>query len=363
MVDLFFQLFCVVIMWPMLFSVPVLYASNSTDDHISDTLTFTSIGYFIALVAWVVVGYVLSFEMGDFANYFHQVQSGDGVLLVAISVQACFFLYSVGMFVGTLIHKVKAPFLAIFIPLWMLSVYVPAAYLLWNDQGWLANHGALDFSGGLVVHLTAGITSLVLSWYFRHSHEPDVDRTSDLGPNYLATTLVAFGWFGFNLAPLETVSDSLGLVLMNTILTIVAASTGFMVIHRKHPSADDIFSGVMVGLVISTTIVGYASPLEMFAVSLIGSMAVATLNDQIRLNDPVDSFVLNGLGGLAGAIGSIFVVNPDFSAGQAGLLHGIGNLHFPLIQLGAIFAIALIAFIGSYLSLTLTKLLYFRKKA
>jgi len=162
--QVFFQLFCVILMWPMIFSVPILFGNASSKESISDTLITASSRIFTAFLSWFLFDYYFTFSSLDFSiiEYFSEIQQGNPYLIMSILLQGSFFLYASVMFVGTLLEKVKARFFITFIPFWMFFVYVPVAYLLWNPSSLLKELGALDFLGGLVVHVTAGFTSLVL---------------------------------------------------------------------------------------------------------------------------------------------------------------------------------------------------------
>ncbi|MFC6464155.1 hypothetical protein ACFP65_03930 [Marinilactibacillus sp. GCM10026970] len=365
--DTIFIMICILIMWPMLFSVPVLYGSNSSEGKVSDTLIMTSVGLFVAFISWVIFGYLLTFNMNmslleGFSSYVSAMQQGDNELILDVVLQGCFFLYAAGMFIGTLIHKVDWKFFVLFIPIWLLVVYVPSAYLLWNDQGFLNRIGALDFSGGLVVHLTAGVASLILARTFTEELLEVPDRHSSMTINYIATTLICFGWFGFNLGPLGSAGSFSGLVILNTILAIAGGTAGFLIVQNASLISEDILTGMMVGLVTSTALVGYASPISLFTVAVISGVITCHLRNRSLFNDPVDSFVLNGVGGIIGTVGLILLANPIFTPnGQAGLLLG-GSFSYALNQMTAIGLILVIAAIGAQISVKLTKLIYPRKK-
>lgn len=367
-IDILFVVLCILIMWPMLFSVPILYGSSSKETSISETLTMTSVGLFTAFMAWMLFGYVLTFgiESSFFSSidsYFSNLQQGDGPVILNMVLQACFFLYAAGMFIGTLIHKVDWKFFTVFIPIWLLVVYVPIAFSFWNTNGFLNQLGALDFSGGLVVHITAGVTSLLLAHQFTDDPLEVQERSSDLPVNYIATTLICFGWFGFNLGPLGTVNELTGLVILNTILAIIGGSSGYLLLQWKSVVSEDLLTGMMVGLVTSTALVGYASPLAVLFTSIISGLITCYYRNQSLINDPVDSFILNGIGGIIGTFGLMLFANPIFTPnGQTGLVSG-GNLtNFPLIELLGLAFTLLISLIGAQFSISLTKLILFRKK-
>ncbi|WP_208560458.1 ammonium transporter [Marinilactibacillus kalidii] len=362
----FFIMVCILVMWPMLFSVPVLYATITKETAISDTLVMTSVGLFVGFLAWALVGYPIIFVNDgyiweNFSHYYFLLQSGHVETLLNMIIQGCFFLYAAGMFVGTLIHKVRWPFFAVFIPVWMVLVYAPIAFMLWNTQGFFNQLGVLDFSGGLVVHLTAGITSLMLTRYFTEQTIDVPENSSNLAINYIATTLICFGWFGFNLGPLGGVKGQIGLVLLNTVLAICSGCLGFLFVKRMQVQSEDILTGIMVGLVTSTALVGYVSPLQMMFVTFISGLITCIVQINSTIDDPVDSFILNGLGGLIGAVSLILFANPLFTPeGQSGLLSTGTASWFPVIQILGILFVVILSIAGSLISIWIT--LFFKKR-
>lgn len=369
MVDTLFVVLCILIMWPMLFSVPVLYGNSSKESSISDTLTMTSVGLFTAFMAWLLFGYVFSFGIEEtlfssIGTYFESLQQGNVDTLLSMILQGCFFLYAAGMFIGTLIHKVDWKFFLIFIPIWLLVVYVPVVFSFWNAEGFLNQLGALDFSGGLVVHITAGVTSLLLAKQFTDEPVDVLERHSNLPVNYVATTLICFGWFGFNLGPLGSVSPFIGLVILNTILAIIGGSLGYLLLEHKSVVSEDLLTGMMVGLVTSTALVGYASPFAVLLTSIISGLITCYYRNQTLIDDPVDSFILNGIGGIIGTLGLILFADPSFTPnGQTGLFLGGSPIGFPLIELSGLVFTLFISVIGAQISISLTKLVFSRKKA
>lgn len=363
-----FIVICVIIMWPMLFSVPILYASSSEESKVSDTLVMTTIGLTVAFLAWFLFGYVLSFQGNGYfdsiSNYFSLIQAGDIDLILSILLQGCFFLYAVGMFIGTLIHKVTWPFFIIFTPLWLLFVYVPLTFLLWNDNGFLNQMGAIDFSGGMVVHVSAGLTSLLLTHYPPLTSKDVPERFSDYSPNYMATILICFGWFGFNLGPLEALDTSMGLIILNTMLAIFSSALGFLLVQREKVAIDDLLTGMTVGLVTSTALVGYVSPITMLGVTLFSGVIVCHLRNISQIDDPVDSFILNAIGGIVGTIGLALFADPSFTPnGQVGFIFDWHSNEFLIVQVMALAVTVLITYIGTKISMFITNLYFNRKKA
>ncbi|WP_338061957.1 hypothetical protein [Streptococcus bovimastitidis] len=142
--------------------------------------------------------------------------------------QLCFFLYAIVMLVGSVMDRLRTGQLILLGVLWMTFVYCPLAYLIWNPEGFLAQLGALDFSGGIVVHLSAGVSSLVLALLVgpsRHLHNDPVE----VKWHYLGMLLITLGWFGFNAGPVGELNQQAGQVLINSLLAIIAGGLSWSV--------------------------------------------------------------------------------------------------------------------------------------
>ncbi len=349
-----FSLICALVMLPMIFFVPVLYIQAFPKSKTEANLVKMLMALLIGIASWLAFGYFEAFQIGSgpVGNVTERLFSP--VLLVQLD----FFLYALVMFSGTAIAKYSWRFFLAFVPLWTLLVYAPVANLMWSPNGLLNQAGARDFSGGLVVHLTAGLTSLLLAFRIE---KPKVTNGSDnVVLKYFAILFIITGWLGFNLAPAGSWQNYGSLIVINTLIAIVAAPFGWLLptIIMNHPfDFSDLTNGLLTGLVTSTALVGYVSPLAIGIVTVTSGLLcrfVTTATHQTtKYFDAVDSFAINGIGGVVGTLGLIVFTNQKVTPlGAMGLL--TWHFHFMLVELLAIIIVTAITILGSALSLGLT---------
>lgn len=356
-----FSLLCAVLMVPMIFFVPILYTQAFPKQQTEKHLVEMILALLIGILCWLFFGYFESFQVGT-QNTLPVISRSFGPTMF---VQLDFFLYALVMFTGTAIAKHSWKFFVSFVPLWTLLVYAPVANLIWSPTGYLAQLGALDFSGGLVVHLTAGLTSLVLALFIKRTQNPQGSDNALF--KYVAILFVITGWFGFNLAPAGSWQNYGSLIVTNTLIAIIAASLGWIIPltdQNKPVTLDDLVNGILTGLVTSTAAVGYVSPLSIgiitFVSGIICHLATHFTNQTDRLYDAVDSFTINGIGGLIGTFGLILMANTKINHGGAtGLI--FGNIRFASVELLAILVISGITIIGAVISLLATHIVTLRK--
>jgi Amt family ammonium transporter len=230
-------------------------------------------------------------------------------------------------------------------------VYVPLAHWVWADGGWLRSLGALDFAGGTVVHISAGVAALILARMLGRRH--DAGRTAILPHNVPMTLLGAgilwFGWFGFNAGSALAAN---GIAANAAITTHTAAAAGLLswllvdFIRTRHATAVGAATGAVAGLVAITPAAGFVSPMAAIAIGGIGSAcayAAIQLRARTSLDDALDVFACHGVSGIVGALATgVFatkVINKD---GADGLL--AGNAH--LLGVQAVAVLATIAFVS-----------------
>lgn len=335
--DHLFMFTSFILMWLMIFGVSLVYYGMISPKNRRHTLFFTLVSVLITILFWFCCGQTLVFgnwpNLWEFSILNHQfilASSRNTENLLMCCFQLSFCLYGVVMLNGAVLERINWQFFSFFLPFWLITVYVPMARLLWHDQGWLKQLGVLDFSGGIVVHLSAGVSSLVLAFLVGPSKPPG--EKGEQMPSvivFLGTALICFGWFAFNTGPVGEVNDLTALILINTLCTMIGGSFGWLVIDLKQagqPSLLGSLNGLVIGLVSSTAGVAYLSPLSSFLIAgvagVIGNYGSAWLKVFKRIDDPVDSFVINGLGGLWGAVGTGIFANMAINAqGSNGLIY------------------------------------------
>ncbi len=329
-------------------------------------MSFVCLGLICLL--WVIYGYSLSFGtdhaglIGGF-NFLGLMNVGqDPSSIYATTVphlafmifQAMFAIITVALFTGAIVERVKFSALLVFCVLWLTVVYLPTAHWVWGSGGWLAKLGTLDFAGGTVVHINAGVSALALVLLLgrRRGFPKDIMEPNNIPMVMLGAALLWFGWFGFNAGSALT---SGGLASSAFIATNIAAATAAFTwtmiswIHRR-PSLLGTVTGAVVGLVAITPAAGFVSPIAGIAIggiaAIISYYGIVLLKIKRGMDDSLDVFACHGLGGIWGALATgIFATASVNSAGADGLIYG--NAMQVLKQLAGIAAVGGFAFVAT----------------
>ncbi len=315
-------------------------------------------------VFWVVAGYSLAFGpgsswIGGFA--WLGMQGVDGTPnptyaaglphILYAGFQMMFAGITVALISGAVVERMRFSAFLLFALLWGALVYVPLAHWVWADGGWLRSLGALDFAGGTVVHISAGVSALILAKMIGRRH--DAGRTAILPHNVPLTLLGAgilwFGWFGFN-AGSALAAD--GIAANAAITTHTAAASGLLgwilveFIRTRHATAVGAATGAVAGLVAITPAAGFVSPVSAVAIGAVGSMcayAAIQLRARTTLDDALDVFACHGVAGIVGALATgVFATKVINNAGADGLLAGNAQL----LGIQAVAVLATIAFVA-----------------
>jgi ammonium transporter, Amt family len=309
-------------------------------------------------VYWVLAGYSLAFSpasawIGNFAwvgfrgvdGLPNPTYSAGLPHVLYAAYQMMFAGITVALISGAVVERMRFSAYLVFAILWGAFVYVPLAHWVWADGGWLRSFGALDFAGGTVVHISAGVAALILARMLGRRH--DAGRTAILPHNVPLTLLGAgilwFGWFGFN-AGSALAAD--GLAANAAVTTHTAAATGLLAwigvefMRTRHATAVGAATGTVAGLVAITPAAGFVSPLSAVAIGAMGSAGAylaIQLRPKTRIDDALDVFACHGVAGIIGALGTgVFATTAINKAGADGLL--AGNARLLGIQLVAVAA-------------------------
>jgi len=272
-----------------------------------------------------------------------------------------FAIITVGLWTGSVVERMRFSSFLVLAVLWFTLVYCPVAHWVWGSGGWLAKLGALDFAGGIVVHINAGMSALALALVLGprkgyKSGEPM--EPHNIPMVILGAGLLWFGWFGFNAGSALT---SGGLASSAFVATNVAGAAGAITwimlgwIHRR-PSALGAATGAVAGLAAVTPAAGYINPIYGLPIgvvaSVIGYYCILLRTKKMRLDESLDVWAVHGMGGIWGTLAvGIFATLSVNPAGANGLVTGSGALI--LKQLAGIASVGLYAFGITYV---LTKL-------
>ncbi len=286
--------------------------------------------------------------------------------LLYYAFQLMFAAITPALIVGAFAERIRFRSLLIFVVLWSTLIYSPVAHWVWNPAGWIKNLGALDFAGGTVVHITAGLAALAAAIVVgpRLNREKKEANSSNVPFVILGAALLWFGWFGFNAGSALSASALAVSAFVVTNLSAAAATVSWMVmdtIRKGKPSATGIAIGAVCGLVAITPASGFVTPPSAIVIGLIAgvlSNLVSVWRARTRLDDTLDVFGCHGVSGIWGSIATgLFATTAVNSAGANGLFYG--NPGQLLVQTEAVLAVVAFAFIGSFALLKIVN--YFSK--
>ena len=352
----------------------LFYGGMSRYKNLLNTLAMTFVAYCLASVLWVVAGYSLAFGpsvggvVGNLKHLFLagiDVNSVSGTIptYVFVLFQMTFACITVALVLGSIVDRMKFSSWIVFIILWILGVYAPIAHWVWGG-GWMGAMGALDFAGGNVVHINAGVAGLVLSYMVgrRIGYGKEAMFPSSVTLTALGAALLWFGWFGFN-AGSELAADGLaGSAFLVTNSSAAMGALAWMAAEWKStgtPTVLGLASGIIAGLVSITPAAGFvdlkASLLIGLVAGVLGYLAVAKLKKRVGYDDSLDAFGVHGLCGIWGALATGLFANPAVNSAGTGLLYG--NPKQLMIQLISIVATALYTAVATFVVVKITALL------
>jgi Amt family ammonium transporter len=319
----------------------LFYGGMVRRKNILSTMMHSFVAMAVIGVQWILIGYCLSFGKSQHGligfdpalvglhGVDHTKSFGDKGIpeLVFIMFQGKFAIITPALISGALAERLRLRSYIVFIALWATFVYAPLAHWVWSSEGWLFRMGVLDFAGGTVVHIAAGVSALVLALLLGPRRELRGRASAVLLPNNLPLTLTGagllwFGWFGFNAGSAVAVETPVagavaGLAFTTTQAAAAAAALSWMVVERWHSGKATtlgIASGIVAGLVAITPAAGHVTPLSAL---LLGALSGAVcygavqLKHKVGVDDTLDAFAVHGVGGLLGALlTGVFCVAP-----------------------------------------------------
>ncbi len=319
----------------------LFYGGMSRYKNLLNTFAMTFAAYCLASVIWVLWGYSLAFGptkgglIGGLEHVFMigiDVNSLWGTIptYVFAMFQMTFACITVALVLGAVVDRMKFSSWIVFTILWVTVIYAPIAHWVWGG-GWMGDMGALDFAGGTVVHINAGVAGLVLALVLgkRLGYGKDAMFPSSISLTALGAALLWFGWFGFN-AGSQLAAD--GVAASAFMVTNTSAATGALAwmfaewIVNKRPTVLGLASGVVAGLVAITPAAGFvtlpSSLIIGLVAGLLGFYSVAVLKQKLGYDDSLDAFGVHGMCGIWGALATGLFASPAVTEGAAGLFYG-----------------------------------------
>jgi Amt family ammonium transporter len=340
----------------------------------------------IVVVLYALFGYSLAFTggsdyIGGFSKAFMSGITVDSKAatfsvdaniseLVYFCFQMTFAAITPALIVGAFAERMKFAAVVLFVPLWLICVYLPIAHMVWYwpgpdliqdaakavaaaadaaaktaaqakldeinaDAGWLFKVGAIDFAGGTVVHINAGIAGLVGALIIgkRIGYGKDLMAPHSLTMTMIGASLLWCGWFGFNAGSNLEASGGAGLAMANTFVATAAAALSWMFaewIVKGHPSLLGALSGAIAGLVAVTPAAGFSGIMGAIVLGLIVGIVClvfcTAIKNALGYDDSLDVFGIHCVGGIVGAIGTGFLVNPEWG--------GTGVMNYETLKAG-----------------------------
>lgn len=308
----------------------------------------------LAILLWIAFGYTLSFSgdtagiIGNLDHFFHQGVTLTKLTATKIPVglysifQMMFAIITPALFVGAVVGRMKFKFLLWFIVFWSILIYYPMVHMVWSPHGILASIGTIDFAGGTVVHINAGVTALVLSIFLGHrlSYSEET-KHYNLPWVLLGTAILWIGWYGFNAGSALAINNIAVQATMTTTVATASAMITWLLIDMTRtgkPTLVGVCTGTLCGLVGITPAAGYVTIAGAFWIGIcatvISYIFINVLKPKLGIDDALDAFGCHGVSGIVGSLATGLLatksVNPDIA--ESGLFYG-GGWHLFGVQL------------------------------
>ena len=330
----------------------LFYGGLDKAKNVLNTVAMSLSAFAIVTLTWVIIGYSIAYgdDIAGFLGNPFQYILGSGIsginpdtgypALIDLMFQLTFAAITTALVSGSYVGRIKFSAWILFAILWSIIVYPPIAHWVWGG-GFLSQHGALDFAGGTVVHINAGIAGLVGALILGRR------KDTSLIPNNvplvaLGAGILWFGWFGFNAGSALAANETAAWAMINTTVATSTAALAWMFAEWAHvgkPTVVGISSGIIAGLVAITPAAGFVNIIGAIFIGAIAGVlsyfAVASLKPKFGYDDALDVFGIHGVAGIVGAILTGVFADPKVG-GTPGLIYG--NLKQVLIQIEGVIA-------------------------
>jgi Amt family ammonium transporter len=362
----------------MLMTIPgvaLFYGGLTKKENVLNTIFLSFIAFAITSIIWVLYGYPLAFGadvLGIIGNPTNILLNGIDVnalaplaptipLMVYIAFQMTFAAITVALISGAIVERMKFSSWMVFVPAWITLVYVPISHWVWGG-GWLAQLGALDFAGGTVVHINAGIAALALVLLLGKRKDIKL-LPHNLGYTAIGAALLWFGWFGFNAGSALTAGGLAGSAFIVTNTATAAALISWIimdVLKTGKPTLLGGLSGAIAGLVAITPAAGFvtipAAIVIGFMASIFSYYAISTIKNRFGYDDALDVFGIHGISGIWGALATGIFAAPFINSLGTGALYGNpGQIVTQIIAIAAviIYSFVMTLIIGKVIDMTI----------
>ncbi|MCD8871380.1 ammonium transporter [Staphylococcus gallinarum] len=319
--DTLFLFLCTLLVWLMTPGLSLFYGGLVQSKNVLNTVMQSMSAIVVVTFAWIILGFSLGFGSGNrilgdvtylglqHVGFKTQADISPHIPLALFMLfQLMFCTIAVSILSGSIAEKMKfIPYL-IFVFLWVILVYSPVAHWVWGG-GWIDELGAIDYAGGTVVHITSGVSGLVLAIMIGAGKNFDKRPPHNLIITLIGAILVWVGWYGFNVGSALTFDSIAMTSFVNTVIAASAGALGWSVmehIMKKTTSLIGMLSGMLAGLVAITPAAGFVGYMSAIIIALIGGIccyfAINYIKVKLKYNDALDAFGIHGIGGVVGAI-------------------------------------------------------------
>lgn len=364
----------------------MFYGGLVRSKNVLGTIMHCYVAMGIISVIWVVLGYSMCFGsnvlggwFGWNPDYFFLKGIDTNVMEAGIPeyvfsmFQGKFAIITPALIAGAFAERVSFKAYCFFIALWSILVYNPLCHWVWASDGFLYNlgaKGAIDFAGGTVVHISAGVSGLVAALYLgaRRGYPYQVIRPNNMVITMLGAGLLWVGWFGFNAGSSISSGLSTAQALTATQVAAAAGALSWVIIESKHrgkATALGFASGILAGLVAVTPAAGVVQPWGAMALGIIASLLcymAIMLKNKLGYDDSLDAFGIHGVGGVTGAILLVFFIRPSWMSDAASVAGGSWSVwnQLGVQSLAVIIAIVYAAVMTFILIFILSKFIKFK---
>ena len=344
----------VLVLLMILPGLALFYGGLTRTKNMLSTMTQVGAAACLAMLVWVMWGYSMAFGPDTTIEPLKPYVAGLGKLFLAgvgvdstaatftdeviseyvfISFQMTFAAITLALVLGSVVERMKFSAVLVFGVIWLTIVYFPIAHMVWAAGGKFFEIGALDFAGGTVVHINAGVSALVACLILgkRIGYQKEIMAPHSLTMTMIGTGLLWVGWFGFNAGSALEANGSAGLAMINTMVATASGALAWMLAEKlsgHKASALGFCSGVIAGLVAITPAAGNSGP---FGAILLGALAsvicffaVTKLKAKLGYDDSLDAFGIHGIGGMVGAVGTAVTMLAAIG-GPAGADYDLGG--------------------------------------
>ncbi|PHR93772.1 MAG: ammonia channel protein [Robiginitomaculum sp.] len=325
----------------------------------------------VASLVWFGIGYSLAFTegsnwLGGFSRVFlngitRETLAGTLPESVFVMFQMTFAIITPALMVGAFVERIKFGAVMMITVLWLLLVYVPVTHWVWGG-GWLAARGVIDFAGGIVVHVTAGVSALVIAIMVgsREGHPNKIVPPHAPWMVMVGACLLWVGWFGFNAGSAVAANQDAGMAMLVTHLSAASASIVWLVIEKIRygkSSLVGVVTGTIAGLATITPASGTVGPIGAVILGMMGGIvcyyAVHLIRIRLKLDDSLDVLAVHGVGGALGTIMLVFLAS--VGTGGTGLGDGVSISQQLGTQIIGVVSVAIWSIVATVIIVLVTK--------